>query len=336
MVTLKDIADYVGVSKTTVSHTINKTRYVAPKTIERIKEAMKKLNYKPNLLARSLVTGKTNTIGLIISNIGNPDYSELIRSVEMLANEENYSLFLCDTDFNIDMGIKSVTALVNKQVDGIICVMSQANLVIIQELKDSGIPFVLLDSDEICVDYDFTYIDFQSGIFEAIDYLVSIGHKKIYFITGPLNLETARKRQSIFVDGINRHEGIKYKVFKGDHKLDGGIKVAKEIIDSGDSPTAIICSNDFSASGAIRELTRLGCKIPDEISVIGIDNCYLLCTLSFPTLTSIDISRHETGRWAFEMLMNRINNKDIPIQNKIIKTKLIHRDSVARACNNGQ
>ena len=331
MVTYSDIAKIVGVSKTTVSHAINKTRYVAPATIKRIEKAMEKLNYKPNWLARSLATGKTNTIGLVISNIRNPDYSELIRSIEILANKKDFSLFFCDTDFDIEMGIKSVIALIKKQVDGIICVMSQANIVIIKELQDSKIPFVILDNDQKDVDYDSTYIDFKPGIFEAIDYLVSLNHKKIYFLMGPTNLKTSRKRKKIFIEGIKRHKSIDYKIFIGDHKLEGGIRAAKEIVDSKEIPSAIICSNDFSASGALRELVKSGYKIPEDISIIGIDNSNLLCTLAIPSLTSIDIYRFNTGKWAFGMLMNRIKDKKRPLQKKIKKTKLVLRDSVGEA-----
>jgi len=330
MATYKDIAKVVGVSKTTVSHAINKTRYVAPATIKKIEKAIKDLNYKPNWVARSLVTGKTHTIGLVISDIMNPDYSGLIKSIEMLANEKDYNIFLCDTNFDIEIGIKSITAFISKQVDGIIVVMSQANMLIIEELKDSGIPFVILDSDQKDVDYDFTYIDFKPGIFEAIDYLVSLDHKKIYFIMGPTALKTSRKRKKIFIDGIERYKNIDYKIFEGDHNLEGGIKAVNEIIDSKEIPSAIICSNDFSASGASRELIRSGYHIPEDISIIGIDNCNLLCTLAIPSLTSVDIYRFNTGKWAFEMLMNRIKDKKRPVQKKIIKTKLILRDSVCR------
>jgi len=329
--TYKDIAKIVGVSKTTVSHAINKTRYVAPATIKKIEKTMKDLNYKPNWVARSLATGKTHTIGLVISDIMNPDYSELIKSIEILANKEDYNIFLCDTNFDIEMGIKSITALINKQVDGIIVVMSQANMVIIEELQTSGIPFIILDNDQEDADYDFTYIDFKPGIFEATDYLVSLGHKKIYFIMGPSVLKTSRKRKKIFIEGAEKYKNINYKIFEGDHKLEGGIKAVKEIIDSKEIPSAIICSNDFSASGALRELIKSGYNIPEDISIIGIDNCNLLCTLAIPSLTSIDIHRFNTGKWVFEMLMNRIKDKKRPIQKKIIKTKLIHRDSVCKA-----
>jgi len=208
--------------------------------------------------------------------------------------------------------------------------MSQANLIIIKELQDSKIPFVLLDSDEKENDYDFTYIDFESGLFEAIDYLVSLGHKEIYFIMGPSKLKTARKRRNIFVRGVEKYPDIKYKIFEGDHKLEGGIKAAREIIDSKNMPTAIICSNDLTASGAMRELIKFGLKVPEDISIIGIDNSNLLCTLAIPSLTSIDICRYDTGKWAFEMLMNRIKDRNRPVQRKIIRTNLVKRDSVAR------
>lgn len=144
-------------------------------------------------------------------------------------------------------------------------------------------------------------------------------------------MKTSRKRKKIFIKCVEKYKDIKYKIFEGDHKLEGGINAVREMVKSEDMPTAILCSNDFSASGALRELVRIGYKIPEDISIIGIDNSNLLCTLAVPTLTSIDIYRYDTGTLAFEMLITRINNRDSPIQRKIIKTKLVIRESVTKA-----
>ncbi len=145
MVNYNDIAKLAKVSSTTVSHVINETRLVLPETKKRVKDAMKKLNYQPNLLARGLATGKTHTIGLVISDIKNPFYPELIQGVEELAVKNDYNVFLCNTDYDIEKGLKSIGALIRKKIDGIIVASSQADSFLIRELIEPKVPFVLVD-----------------------------------------------------------------------------------------------------------------------------------------------------------------------------------------------
>lgn len=330
MVNYNDIARLAKVSATTVSHVINETRYVSPETKKKVLDAMEKLNYRPNLLARSLATGKTHTVGLVISDIKNPFYPELVQGVEELAVRNDYNIFLCNTDYDVEKGLKSTGALIKKKVDGIIVASSQAEDFLIKELLDTKIPFVLVDWNKTEINVDSIYFDFKAGIEEAINHLLSLGHRKIYFISGPKNLNTARIRTSNFLEIIekNKEYGLTYKVFEGDHRLTGGFECAKKMIEEGDLPTAIICSNDLTAIGAMKVFKASGKKVPEDISIIGLDNISLTEIVS-PALSTIELERYEIGKTAMEMLLNRIRNRDVPKQVTIFKTKLILRESTS-------
>lgn len=334
MVNYNDIAKIAKVSSTTVSHVINKTRFVSPKTKDKVLEAIQELSYKPNLLARGLATGVTHTIGLVISDIKNPFYPEIIQGVEELAIRSEYNIFLCNTDYSVEKGLKSVGALLRKKVDGIIIASSQADKFLFKELAESTIPFVLVDWNESKINVDSIYFDFESGIREAVEYLISLGHKKIYFISGPKDLKTASIRENNFISIIKgyKSEGISYKIIEGNHKIDGGINAAKEIEKEKDMPTSIICSNDLTAIGAMKTLQTDGVKIPDQISIIGLDNI-MLSEIVSPALTTIELERYLIGKSAAELLLNRIKNKDIPKQTRYFNTQLIVRESTSRVKN---
>lgn len=334
IVNYNDIAKIAKVSSTTVSHVINKTRFVSPETRDKVLEAMQELNYKPNLLARGLATGVTHTIGLVISDIKNPFYPEIIQGVEELAIRSEYNIFLCNTDYDVEKGLNSIGALIRKKVDGIIIASSQADKFLFEELAESTIPFVLVDWNESKINVDSIYFDFESGIRKAIEYLVSLGHKKIYFISGPKDLKTASIRENNFISIIKGYEseGISYKIIEGNHKIDGGINAAKEIEKEKDMPTSIICSNDLTAIGAMKTLQTDGVKIPDQISIIGLDNI-MLSEIVSPSLTTIALERYLIGKSAVELLLNRIKNKDIPKQTRYFNTQLIVRESTSKARN---
>ena len=328
MVNYNDIARIAKVSPTTVSHVINETRFVMPETKKRVLEVMKKLKYQPNLLARSLATGKTHTIGLVISDIRNPFYPELVQGVEELAVKNDYNVFLCNTDYDIEKGLRSIGALVKRKIDGIIVASSQVDSSIIDQLMDTDVSFVLVDWGKRNISVDSLYFDYKVGIAEAIAHLISLKHRNIHFISGPKTLKTAKIRTRNFIDAIEKHKNIdlNYKIFEGDHKIEGGYRMVQKILKEKVLPTAVVCSNDLTAIGAMKAFQASGIKIPDDISIIGLDNIALTEIVS-PTLTTIELERYRIGRIAMELLLNRIRNKKLPKQTCVFKTKLIVRKS---------
>ncbi|MFZ3106684.1 MAG: LacI family DNA-binding transcriptional regulator, partial [Candidatus Hydromicrobium sp.] len=258
-----------------------------PETKRRVLEVMKKLKYQQNLLARSLATGKTHTIGLVISDIRNPFYPELVQGVEELAVKNDYNVFLCNTDYDIEKGLKSIGALIKRKIDGIIVASSQVDSSIINQLMDTDVNFVLVDWGKRNIGVDSLYFDYRVGIAEAISHLVSLGHRKIYFISGPKTLKTAKIRMRNFIDAVKKHRdnNLDYKILEGDHKIEGGYKAAQKILKEKALPTAIVCSNDLTAIGAMKAFKAGGIKVPDDISIIGLDNIALTEIVS-PTLTT--------------------------------------------------
>ncbi len=337
MVNYNDIAKLAKVSPTTVSHVINETRFVLPETKRRVLEVMKKLKYQPNLLARSLATGKTHTIGLVISDIRNPFYPELVQGVEELAVKNDYNVFLCNTDYDVEKGLKSIGALIKRKIDGIIVASSQVDSTIINQLMDTDVNFVLVDWGKRNVGVDSLYFDYKVGIAEAIAHLVSLKHRKIYFISGPKTLKTAKIRMRNFIDAIEKYRdnNLDYKILEGDHKLEGGIKAAQKILKGKVLPTAIVCSNDLTAIGAMKAFKAGGIRIPDDMSVIGLDNIALTEIVS-PALTTIELERYRIGKTVMELLLNRIKDKKLPKQICIFKTKLVVRESTAKSRENNR
>jgi len=332
MVNYNDIAKLAKVSSTTVSHVINETRLVLPETKKRVLDAMRKLNYQPNLLARGLATGKTHTVGLVISDIKNPFYPELVQGVEELAVKNDYNIFLCNTDYDIEKGFKSIGALIMKKIDGIIVASSQADSLLIKELINTKVPFVLVDWGKRNVNADSIYFDYRIGIAEAIDYLTSLDHRKIYFISGPKTMKTAKIRIRNFIDVVEKYkdDDLDYKIIEGDHKIEGGIRAAQDILKRKDIPTAVICSNDLTAIGAMKAFKAGGIKVPDDMSIIGLDNIALTEIVS-PALTTIELERYRIGSTAMELLLNRIKDKKLAKQTGIFKTKLIIRESTSKS-----
>ncbi|MBU2563636.1 MAG: LacI family transcriptional regulator [Actinobacteria bacterium] len=331
IVNYNDIAKLAKVSPTTVSHVINETRFVMPETKRRVLEVMKKLKYQPNLLARSLATGKTHTIGLVISDIRNPFYPELVQGVEELAVKNDYNVFLCNTDYDIEKGLKSIGALIKRKIDGIIVASSQVDSSIINQLMDTDVNFVLVDWGKRNVGVDSLYFDYKVGIAEAISHLISLKHRNIYFISGPKTLKTAETRVRNFIDAVKKHKdnNLDYNILEGNHKIEGGYKAAQKILKGKVLPTAIVCSNDLTAIGAMKAFKAGGIKVPDDISIIGLDNIALTEIVS-PTLTTIELERYRIGKTSMEMLLNRIKDKKLPKQICIFKTKLIVRESTSK------
>jgi LacI family transcriptional regulator len=333
MTNYNDVSKLAKVSSSTVSHVINKTRFVDPETRKRVLSAIRKLNYHPNLLARSLATGRTYTIGLIISDLRNPFFIEIVHGVEELSIKIKYNIFLCTTDYNIDKGKETIKALINKKVDGIIIASCLSdNIFFIEDLIRTNIPVVIVDWNKTDLKTDSIIFDFKPGIKEGLDYLISLGHKKIYFISGPKSLNTSVIRSAIFESCIKKHYDLKinYKILEGDFKINGGRKAVSNLIEKEDFPTAIMCANDLTAIGVIDILKSHNIVVPEDISVIGLDNIELT-ELVTPKLTTLEYKMYTIGKAAMKLLMNRIKFKSIPIQREKFKTKLIIRESVAEA-----
>ncbi len=330
--TMKDVAKHAGVSISTVSHVINKTRYVEPETREKVYQAIKTLGYRPNILASSLRKRVTNTIGLIISNITNLFYPEVVRGVEDLLAKYNYNLILCNSDEDVEKEKNYIEVLFSRRVDGLIITPSKSSETRenLDLFREKNIPIVLVDRKIEGLEEDVVLADNIEGTYEAISYLVSLGHKRIGIITGPLDTTTGCERLEGYLKALE-DKGIKKDdnlIYEGDFKEEGGYKGVEALLNINNPPTAIFTSNNLMALGALKKITELGLKIPQDLSLISFDDMDWFPYFS-PPLTAVYQPAYELGETAVKLLFERLKRGRKKRKEVRLPTKLIIRESCA-------
>lgn len=329
---MKDIARIAKVSTTTVSKVINgKDSDISEKTIEIVKKVIEKENYSPNSLARSMVTKSTKTIGLIIPDVSNPFFTDLTRGAEDVANKRGYSIFYCNTDDDLDKEIKYINNLIEKQVDGIALSGAVSRNKERERNKSINVPIVSLDREVYFKGIQSNIlVDNFTGSYEAINYLIGLGHREILYLSGQLDIKPSRERLEGYKKALEDN-GIPFKedlIIVGEFTSDFGYKSMKEMDLSRDI-TAIFCGNDLIAIGAMNGLKEKGRRIPEDISIVGFDDIYI-SSLVTPKLTTVMQPSYEIGYKAVDQLIDIIEKKkDTEIDVKI-DTKLIVRESTSK------
>lgn len=333
-VTISDVAQTSGVSKSTVSHVINQTRFVEEDTRQKVLQAIQNLNYRPSSIARSLVSRRTGTAGLLISDVGNPFYPDVILGVEEVALANNYSIFLCNTGYDLNRGMKFIHSLIDRSVDGIMFMSSNMNIEMIQEAHRNAIQAVVLDwgSANVSEMAMTITIDFTQGILEAVQHLATLGHRNIAFAGGPASLWTAKVRKQAFLDAVQccRPAIQEYILVEGDLRIEGGYQAFEELAGMTPRPSAVIAANDLTALGILWAARNAGYRLPEDLSVIGLDDIELASRVA-PALTTIALPRYEIGRLAMQNLLIQIRQPNEPLVNQKVDTKLVVRESTASA-----
>lgn len=311
MATIKDVAEKAGVSITTVSHVINETRYVSDELTEKVFEAMRALNYRPNIVARSLRSGSTKTIGLVIPDISNPFFAEFSRKIEDKGFEYGYNVILCNTDEDQVKEDLYVDVLISKQVDGMIF-FAAGNSKSFQDnpFKDD-IPIVITDREAEGIRSDVVLIDNSAGGYKATRYLISLNHRRIGCISGPSPIRPSAQRVEGYQNALEE-AGIPFDadlLRVGDFRFAGGEQEMQALLALPEPPTAVFACNDMMALGAMRAIKGSGLRVPEDVSVIGFDNTPL-SRLVFPQLTTISQPIKDMADLAVELLVEKINIKE--------------------------
>jgi DNA-binding LacI/PurR family transcriptional regulator len=329
---IKDVAREAGVSTATVSHVINKTRSVSEATRQRVMRAIESCNYYPNAHARSLASGRSHTLGLLISDISNPFFPELVKTIETVAFEKGYDVILSNTDYNDERTLHYVQRFIERKVAGVALMTSELDTTLIDELARYHVPVVFLDIGSAGVCMSNLVVDYGAGIEEALRHLVGLGHSKIAYVGGPGHLRSAAKRLEAFRQSMacQLPGAAPPVIYEGDFRLEGGRRAAREILASDELPTAVIVANDMMALGVMQECHERGIHVPDDISVVGFDDI-AFAALSNPPLTTVRLSRAELGRQAVEALLATIRDSDRQGVEINIPTHLVLRDSTAPA-----
>lgn len=333
-VTISDIARMANVSKATVSRVINnKPDGVSKETRDRIMQLVADLKFQPSMIARGLVTKKTKSIGLIIPDITNPFFPQLVRGAEDYANKFGYHIFLCNSDKSIKKEEEYLHAFVEKSVDGVILTSnisatdSQYKL-----LKQNNIPCVLLDRYVENKEYEAgVFLDNIKGAYMATEFLLRHDHKKIAFISGPLAVTTSMNRLKGYEMAL-QEKGIQVNpelILEGDYLINSGYTLVSKLIEEGKEFTAIFAGNDMMAIGAIKALRGKNVKIPEEVEIIGFDNIEISQIIE-PALSTIAQPAYEMGAKGADVIIKLIEGKKLKTKNVILEPELMLRGTTRR------
>lgn len=330
MATIKDVAKQAGVSTTTVSHVINKTRFVAAHTAQAVNNAIKALNYSPSAVARSLKIKQTNTIGLLTVTSDTPYFAELIKIIQNCCYQKGYMLILCNSHKELEKQKSYLAMLAQKRIDGLLVMCSEYPQEFLELLNFyNKIPMVIIDMDKPnpltdCIEDN----GFQGG-YIAGQYLIKRGHRNIGTITGLQNEHTGRVRHKGFMQALTDAGIVPNQdwIIEGDFQPESGYKGLKKILSCSSQPTALFCGGDVIALGAICAAQEAGLKIPEDLSLIGYDDLHSSKYYN-PPLTTIHQPKHHLCEKAISLLLDRIINKNNDRQYIELTPTLIERDSV--------
>ena len=332
-VTLADIAELAGVSVSTVSRVINNkaSKYrISPETESVILEAARKLNYRPNQVARGLRLKKTNTVGIIAPDISNPFFAYIIKRVQNLAHNLGYSVVVCNTDENLDQEVEHVNVMYRNRVDGLIAMPVGQEYDHYAEWFERGRPLVLLDRCFDAINASSVVVDNYTGSFEAVEHLIRHGHKRIAFIQGLPGTYTNNERLRGYRDALSRHE-LPYDsglVVGGDFREENGYMETKLLLTSSQPPTAIFATSDLITLGALKAITEEGLSIPQDISLIMFDDFDFAPYLRCP-VTAVRQPKEMMGEMAVKLLAEELSGQRRDGKRVVLKTTLVVRESVA-------
>ncbi|WP_426726505.1 ribose operon transcriptional repressor RbsR [Cronobacter dublinensis] len=329
MATMKDVARLAGVSTSTVSHVINKDRFVSDAIRVRVEDAVRTLNYAPSALARSLKLNQTRTIGMLITASSNPFYSELVRGVERSCFERGYSLVLCNTEGDEQRMNRNLETLLQKRVDGLLLLCTETHQPSPAIMtRYPAIPTVMMDWSPFDGDSDVIQDNSLLGGDIATRHLVEKGFTRIACVTGPLDKTPARLRLEGYRTAMQRAglavpEG--YEVI-GDFEFGGGLRAMQSLLALPEPPQAVFMGNDAMAVGAYQALYQAGLRIPQDIALVGYDDIELARYMT-PPLTTIHQPKDELGELAIDVLIHRMAQPELQQQRLQLTPVLMERGS---------
>src|SRR3954447_12186282 len=271
MATIREVAEQAQVSVSTVSHVINRTRFVDSETQERVRQAISTLGYRPNLLARSLRRRETRTIGLLVPDNANPYFAEFARVIENAGFAEGYSVILCNSDRSEAKEETYVDVLLAKQVDGLVVISSTERIDLLQRVLDVGVPLVVVDRNLTGLSVSQVLVANEQGGYLAGRHLVELGHRRVGCIGGPSEGNPSWDRVLGFKRAL-AEAGVSLPpqaIVAGDFRYTGGEAGMRALLEHNRGLTAVFASNDLMAIGAMITLRQAGLRVPEDVSVIG-------------------------------------------------------------------
>lgn len=311
--TIYDVAREAGVSMATVSRVVNGNPNVKPSTRKKVLDAIERLGYRPNAVARGLASKKTTTVGVIIPDISSIFFAELARGIEDIATMYKYNIILCNSDQNKEKEIHLINTLLEKQVDGIVFMGSVITEEHAEQFKRSPVPVVLAATLDTNKELPSVNIDYKQAVHDAINSLIEKGHQRIGMLSGtlddPINgyQKFAGYREALEGNGIEFDEEL---VVIGDYTYDSGLEAMHSFLQLNEKPTAIFAATDEMALGIIHAAQDNGISIPDDLEVIGFDNTRLAVMVR-PTLTTVVQPIYDIGAVSMRLLTKYMNKEEV-------------------------
>lgn len=332
--TLVEIARLAKVSVATVSRTINCVPTVDPALARRIRRVIEKEGYYPNTNARALVRGHSRTLGLIVSEITNPFFPEIIQSFAKLGVQNNYEILLSSIDHDPRSLDIAARQMIERSVGAVAVLTFGDEAPLIDTLTARNVAVFAVDTDPPRPLLKTVQIDYEHGIRQAVQHLAALGHERIAFIGGPRDLKTATVRGSA-VEKCMKEIGLDLRpelFVDGDHSIEAGMKALSALAAMSDRPSAVLCSNDMTAIGVMRAAFDLGLNIPQDLSVVGFDDIKLAQFMA-PPLTTVQMSQTEIARLSFSALLDSLKPTQPENEQQVysMKTNLVLRHSTALA-----
>ena len=328
---LEEVAKRAGVSTATVSRVLNNVAVVRSSTRSRVIKAVAELNYHPNLHARTLAGGKSRTLGMIASNMENPFFIDILRTLEDDARLHGYDVVVANTGYQSDLLSKSVRLMIGRRVAGLAAIVSEMDPGLIGELTASKTPVVFYDVGTVTKNISNIRVNYQRGIERIVEYLHDLGHSRLAYVGHHSTLGPTSEREKSFVEAVTRiGPASEWRSVADQDSFEGGWRAMAEILASGFRPTAVICVNDFMAMGVLRQLRERAMCVPKEVSVTGFDNI-TLSEFCYPPLTTVHIPRDRIGHTAFDILVPETVKGKPPGREVVIEPLLVVRESTAPA-----
>ena len=333
---MKDVAKHSGFSIATVSAVINKVPIVSEKTKKKIEESIEVLGYRPNLIAKSLKSANSSSIGVLLKDVKNPHYSDMIYGIEQIAWDHNYEVFLCNTEDDLFRERKYINNLIGKQIDGLI-IAAYSKDMNYSDLSKGAIPYLFLNRRPEFLSKDDLYVGADNFLAsqKVVEYLKTKGYKKMAFFSGPIEHSTFQGRYEGFINTMKNEQLVINEewIFFGDkdYSEETGYGFMNTILESNYIPEVIICSSDLFAFGADKALKEKGVQIPKDIALISMDNNRFG---EFIGLSSVDFQTELMGRLAGELLIESMK-KDSNIESNhiVLEPNIVVRETCGNHLN---
>jgi LacI family transcriptional regulator len=301
IVTIRDVAREASTSTATVSHVLNSTGRITAGTRRRVLAVVKRLKYYPNLHARNLALRSSRTLGMIVSDVGNPFFPALIRAFEIRARHRGYEVIVSNTNYEPILMKRAAERMLEQKVRGVAIMTSEMSATLVEELLGRKIAVTFFDAGVAQKHVSTVKMDYGSGVRQAVEHLHDFGHRRIAFVAGRSAFRNIKAREVAFVECMRAHGLEPGPIVPGNQRFDGGLAAGRTLALMTPRPTAVIAMNDLTAVGVIRALHQEGLRVPDDVSVVGFDRTFL-AECFIPSITTVDMHPDRLGRTAADAL----------------------------------